>query len=291
MALYAFDGTWNDAKDAGVYGLHTNVVAFHGHYGGSKHVYKGVGTRHGRLGRFFGGAFGVGGRDRIGWARKDLAESFRNGDRDIDVVGFSRGAALALHFTNVVRSKGVRDPQGGEVLEPKPKIRFLGLWDTVASFGIPISLGPLSFQSINLGYRLKLPDDVERCYHALALDELRQTFRPTRIERAREVWFRGAHSDVGGGNQNPGLSNIALRWMLRKAAAAGVPVTAAASDDAGTLVDFDTPIRRAKMEIIPDPPRRVLEGDRIHYSVSVREGCCNPAEPWVRESEEEEAVA
>lgn len=291
MALYAFDGTWNDAKDTGVYGQQTNVVSFHHHYDGGKHIYRGVGTRHGALGKLFGGAFGVGGHDRIGWARRDLAESYRSGDRGIDVVGFSRGAALALHFANVVGSKGVRDPGNGEQLDPRPRIRFLGLWDTVASFGIPISLGPLRFQRINLGYRLKLPDNVQRCCQALALDELRETFRPTRLDGAREVWFRGAHSDVGGGNENPGLSNIALRWMLRKAAAAGLPVAPAAIDDVGRLVAFDAPIRRAKMEIIPDPPRRVLEQDRIHYSVSVREGCCNPAEPWTRESEDDELVA
>ena len=28
MALYAFDGTWNNEKDAGRYDLNTNVVRF-----------------------------------------------------------------------------------------------------------------------------------------------------------------------------------------------------------------------------------------------------------------------
>ena len=34
-----------------------------------------------------------------------------------------------------------------------------------------------------------------------------------------EVWFRGVHSDVGGGNDNHALNDITLRWMLRKAIA------------------------------------------------------------------------
>ena len=39
-----------------------------------------------------------------------------------------------------------------------PVIRFLGLWDLVASFGIPGN-------KINLGYQLTVPAVVEHCYH------------------------------------------------------------------------------------------------------------------------------
>ena len=65
MALYAFDGTWNTEKDAGRYDLNTNVVRFKDLYSGPKFFYKGLGTKHGTLGKFMGGAFGVGGHDRI----------------------------------------------------------------------------------------------------------------------------------------------------------------------------------------------------------------------------------
>src|SRR5688572_21978964 len=108
MALYAFDGTWNTEKDAGRYDRNTNVVRFKDCYAGTSFFYKGVGTRHGKLGKFFGGAFGVGGHERIEAARADVAKRLADGDRDIDIVGFSRGAALAAHFANVIAEDGVR---------------------------------------------------------------------------------------------------------------------------------------------------------------------------------------
>src|SRR4051812_24627153 len=102
MALYAFDGTWNNEKDAGRYDLNTNVVRFKDLYSKTRYFYQGIGTRHGLIGKIVGGAFGVGGQERIQAAKKDLARQLAAGDRDIDIVGFSRGAALAVHFSNVI---------------------------------------------------------------------------------------------------------------------------------------------------------------------------------------------
>ena len=65
MALYAFDGTWNSEKDAGEYDRNTNVVRFKDLYADTKFFYRGVGTKHGFLGKVAGGAFGVGGHERI----------------------------------------------------------------------------------------------------------------------------------------------------------------------------------------------------------------------------------
>ena len=74
MALYAFDGTWNSEKDAGEYDRNTNVVRFKDLYAGPKFFYKGVGTKHGFVGKVAGGAFGVGGHDRIEDAKRDMAK-------------------------------------------------------------------------------------------------------------------------------------------------------------------------------------------------------------------------
>lgn len=286
MALYAFDGTWNDAKDAGTYGAHTNVVEFHKHYPESKRIFSGVGTRYSWLGKSLGGAFGVGGKARIQEATAYLAERFRAGDRVIDIVGFSRGSALAIHFANVIAARGVRDPASGDVIEAAPRIRFLGLWDLVASFGIPINIG-IPFQRINLGYRLSLPDNVDHCFHALSLDELRQTFRPTRVEGAYEVWFRGAHSDVGGGSNNPGLSNIAFAWMARKAALAGVSYP---PDQAGAAaIDPSAEVKHAAMDKIKNRPREVRPDDRVHHTVTQRAGAVNPPASCPRETAADEA--
>src|SRR5881296_3629974 len=100
MALYAFDGTWN--KDKAGSDEDTNVVWFRDAYQETKFYWEGVGTRFGVLGRIAGGITGAGGKERISEAVKKLKESFKNGDSTIDIVGFSRGAALAVHFANQV---------------------------------------------------------------------------------------------------------------------------------------------------------------------------------------------
>jgi len=287
MALYAFDGTWNEEKDAGEYGKNTNVVRFRDAYQGQREFYsKGVGTRYGIIGKILGGAFGVGGRERIAQASRQLAKNFAAGDTDIDVIGFSRGAALALHFCNVISSKGVRDPDTGRTIARHPTIRFLGLWDVVAAFGIPIDIG-IRFSRINLGYILNLPNNVEHCFHALALDERRRAFRPTRTKGGYEVWFRGVHSDIGGGNGNAKLNNIAFKWMLKKAVIVGLPIQSEAIAGLTTPIDPAAKISR-NFDPIEDAPRRIKSKFRMHYTVSPRKDHVNPPADCPVETEAQE---
>jgi len=278
MALYAFDGTWNAEKDAGRYDLNTNVVRFKDLYAGTKFFYKGVGTKHGVVGKVVGGAFGVGGHDRIEVAKRDLEKQFAAGDRDIDIVGFSRGAALAVHFANVV-GDGIKIGETREV----PPIRFLGVFDIVAAFGIPIDIG-LSFNRINLGYRLGLAKGVKQCFHAIALDESRKAFRPTRVREGHEVWFRGVHSDVGGGNNNHALNDITLRWMLRKAIATGLPMQTDCVGTGCARVNVDGRIGE-NFDKILSRPREPKADDRFHYTVANRANHVNPPDPCTRETE------
>lgn len=280
MALYAFDGTWNSEKDAGEYDRNTNVVRFKDQYTGPKFFYKGVGTRHGALGKFFGGAFGVGGQDRIEAARKDVARQVAAGDRVIDIIGFSRGAALAAHFANVVANDGVK-VDGETVI---PEVRFLGVFDLVAAFGIPINLPGFGFNRMNLGYHLGLAAGVKYCYHALALDEARQAFRPTRLKGGQEVWFRGVHSDVGGGNDNHALNDITLRWMLNKAIASGLPMAANCVGSSCTRVNTDGKIGD-NFDPIRNRSREPKPGDLYHYTVLQRPRHVNPPDPCTRETE------
>jgi hypothetical protein len=246
MALYAFDGTWNkEDTDSDELDENTNVYNFLRFYApGDPETREklgeyaaGVGTRFGRAGRIVGGFFGAGGRDRV----REMVDSFRSNwsrnkteDRTVDVIGFSRGAALALHFCNKL-AKGVK-LDGGETV--KPEIRFLGLWDTVPSFGLP---GVLLRETndINIGWDLDVPKSVQNCFHAMALDERRGAFNVHRLDpehddapRIQEWWFRGVHSDVGGGNGNVERNNLALVWMLQQAHACGLPI---ALDEAAKL--------------------------------------------------------
>ena len=302
MALYAFDGTWNSEHDTGVYGVNTNVVEFARAYDGRLAVVQkgedgapsvrddfyesGVGTRHGWLGKIIGGAFGVGGHERMEEGKAAIAKHFAEGDETIDVIGFSRGAALALHFTNLIAGMTFPNQTG---LERPVLVRFLGLWDVVAAFGIPLDLGPLKFTHINLGFRLTLGDHVEHCFHAVALDEKRDAFRETRVDYGYQVWFRGVHSDVGGGDENPGLSNISLRWMLRKAMKLGLPVDPGLAD---RLV-VDPSAATKPVSLGPSNNfREIKPTDRIHYTVVARDvpQCQNAPAACAVESEDDESV-
>ena len=124
-------------------------------------------------------------------------------------------------------------------------IKFLGVWDTVGALGIP-PLGLGRFIGI-LGrflnrrhefHDVELSGSVKHGYHALAIDERRAPFEPAiwkpKLPKLKDgeqlaaatpkpgqvveqVWFAGYHSDVGGGNEDAGLSDLALKWMMEKA--------------------------------------------------------------------------
>ncbi len=103
-------------------------------------------------------------------------------------------------------------------------IKFVGLFDTVEAFGVPIeefrsaidwAIWPISFRNKTLS------ETVLRACHALSLDDERTAFHPLRIDRktakdrarVKEVWFAGVHSDVGGGYPEDDLALVPLNWM------------------------------------------------------------------------------
>lgn len=122
-------------------------------------------------------------------------------------------------------------------------IELIGVWDTVAALGLPqdfrilgVTVWILNFLLVVLDrvldiffphrfYELELTDNVRHAYQALAIDDERLSFSPliwdehcspgTEID---QVWFAGAHSNVGGGYGRRGLSSLALEWMMKRAA-------------------------------------------------------------------------
>ncbi len=270
MALYAFDGTWNaDQPEAE---KDTNVNKFMEAYEGTNFYRSGVGTRLGKVGKVVGGISGAGGFTRTEEALHAVVDNFKNGDRVIDVVGFSRGAAIAVHFANQVNKGHDLDEIGGG--QP---VRFLGVWDIVASFGIP-------GDGLNLGYDLNMPGNVERCFHAMALDERRIMFPVTRLAKPgffsadthlSEIWFRGVHSDVGGGNMNVGLSSNALTWMYAAAERSGIKIAEASKESAKALRKIEAAISRHGFELshlIHQIHRQIRNTDIVHESVTDRQG-------------------
>ena len=265
MALYAFDGTGN--QDELEDGKDSNVVKFKELYQGEIEYLAGVGTRMGTLGSVMGGLFGMGGRTRISEMYDRLCENHSQGDDVIDIVGFSRGAALAVHFANKLADDQIQLPDGSKV---KAKVRFLGLWDVVASFGLSFN-NILDFQEINLGWDVNnVADCVDDCYHAMALDERREAFNVTRLDpeniydHITELWFRGVHSDIGGSNDNPMRSNIALNWMLDNARACGLDFDEETAKAAKYCrINIYAPVMQNK-DVFVDPRRKILPGDSYH---------------------------
>lgn len=109
-------------------------------------------------------------------------------------------------------------------------IKFMGVWDTVGAYGIP---GALNWKILknHQFHNVQLGKIVKHAYHALSIDEKRNPFEPTLWELQEvavedqileQVWFAGAHEDVGGGLDNDGLSNCSIQWMIEKAEACGL---------------------------------------------------------------------
>ncbi|KZM50999.1 DUF2235 domain-containing protein [Labrenzia sp. OB1] len=113
----------------------------------------------------------------------------------------------------------------------KTPVHFLGVWDTVGSLGIPDELALLNLfddPAKHSFHDAELSDTVAFARHAIAMDEPRSTFSATLWTKfaartdVRQIWFPGAHSDVGGGYARKGLPDGALKWMIEEAAACGL---------------------------------------------------------------------
>ncbi len=199
--------------------------------------FSGVGSEDGWLSKAFGGAFGWGAFQIRNEAYVTLVKNYRRDDR-IFLFGFSRGAAIVRMLANVIDKKGipatityntVKNKEGKEEIrrfkthgsKVNVKIDMLGVWDTVAAFGIPVNLLGIPFQKINLFRKLTISSNIKKAYHLVAVDENRDGFTPTLMnhdpERIQEVWFPGVHSDVGGGYKERVLADLALAYMLARA--------------------------------------------------------------------------
>nr|WP_295770452.1 DUF2235 domain-containing protein [Rhodoferax sp.] len=112
------------------------------------------------------------------------------------------------------------------------EIQFVGVWDTVASVGMgPFSAKITALPTIKGKHFLNVR-------HALALDEQRAQFKPRlyvddngtyetstkKPATIKQVWFRGAHCDVGGGFVwgQTGISDRALCWLVSEAVQCGL---------------------------------------------------------------------
>jgi len=203
---------------------------------------EGIATTDGEKDSILGMALGTGGTGVKAKVKAGVTELLRGlGELDIaageiierihvDAFGFSRGAAAARHFVHVVLN-------GDKPLQPQIEARghtveqlevnFVGLFDTVASYGIKHSndTAELNLDAIQAA---------KKVVQLAAAEEHRKKFRLTDISSAvgagigTELYLPGVHSDIGGGYVDgaeevnrqilklEGFSNAALKQRFER---------------------------------------------------------------------------
>jgi len=244
LILFAFDGTGN-GNPARAPDTLSNVARLFGLYEGDDgHYMSGVGVDDPATGiratlfdRYDAGSA----RARVDAMLLALDQALRDPDTasdtvEVDVIGFSRGAAMARDFANSVASRIRTGHYAG--LQRCVSLNFVGLWDTVAQFGLN--------GVANDRWNLTIPEEARVVVHAVAANEHRRIFplesilsapagpdavpartpvsgvrtagQGLRIEQA----FIGDHADIGGSHAEGDLADVSLSWMYQHARAAGV---------------------------------------------------------------------
>lgn len=200
-------------------------------------------------------AFGL--REKVIEGTRFLAENFEPGDRII-LFGFSRGAYTARAVAGMIHMFGLPrrehtnllpymwerfvnneaapgSPDASQLFETaakfkkyfgapsQPKFDFVGLFDSVSSFGFLGMYRTLAFTRAN--------PDIRILRQAAAIDERRAHFPLNAVEQGpgqdyRTVWFSGVHSDIGGGqaDSKSALAKVTLVWMLEECRQNGIHV-------------------------------------------------------------------
>ncbi len=312
------DGTWNkpdQLKDD--HPAPTNVsklalgVAREGPDGTPQLLFyqPGVGTR--RFERIRGGALGLGLSRNVRDCYRFLVENYEPGD-ELYLFGFSRGAFTARSTVGLVRNSGIllrenagrekdayalyraheptRHPRGMEARifrrmysHADCDIKFVGVWDTVGSLGIPIDGVRLPWLTKHWRFHdTELSSRVKFAYHAVAIDEQRGPFEPTLWNRREEtpgqtleqVWFAGVHCDVGGGYAQPELAEIPLLWMVERARGADLAFD---PDHFKVGITSADPIQRAiGAETDPDALGEIHESRKGFYRWPPLRRHCRP---------------
>lgn len=318
LILFAFDGTGNsdDRNDPAMAGDGlTNVSHFLEAYdGGDARYISGVGTVHRdiRYGHIrpedyathsllwwitpgdptyvndMGGNYSGPARiERMMLYMRDAADLLDDDKvMDVDIIGFSRGAAQARDFSNRIVA-GAIEYQGGTYYKytkgdgtpgcQPVNFRFMGLFDTV-----------LSTNFSDLNYNLNIPDDFGYVAQAVALNEHRSgsigeygyrnpkphsmhwggfplesigasSNEPGRIRI--EKGFIGAHADIGGGypDAEQGLSLVALNWMVEQATLANMPIKTV-----DPIPSFDVVVHEQSNVIQAGSPNNVVPREVLH---------------------------
>lgn len=258
LAIFLDGTTNNESSHTNISKLY-NLVTLQNNPNVSAAYLRGVGNGADVLGMMTGSGI----RGEVCNAYLYLAENYKHERNDeIYLFGFSRGAYAARILAGMIHSAGIVDlsntpadkrlkfikkiynaHKGYKTLQERRnavfevtqqrldfdnyKIEFMGLWDTVASLGMPDYKDDYYVEETKYHDQLC---NINRASQALSLNDNRgSVFTPSLLtheslvsdcpkvnpkEVANEVWFFGAHSDVGGGSLNTNISGVSLNWMI-----------------------------------------------------------------------------
>lgn len=258
-----FDGTWNKhSSETNVWllreGLRLGRYQFEDEdceFSTDAYYVSGPGTSADM--KVIGGGFAVDLADAIvdayAWICEKIINLRHNEPETIPQIylfGFSRGAyrahmfswllndlGIVLDFTKVRNAAGLWCNHERENVDAllaststiqSPGIKFMGLWDVVSA---PLD----AYKHYNDGVKSPL---VDKLSHAMAANEHRYNFPVMKYDSddssIEQVWFPGAHSDVGGGypRDERALSNNVLQWMKLRAYKQGLDFKVAPAQEA-----------------------------------------------------------
>ena len=188
-----------------------------------------------------------------------LASRYRPGDK-IYLIGYSRGAYAVRSLAGVIDQVGLLKAEHATVRNIRTAYRhyqgegskasthfsqafchetadieMIGVWETVKALGLRLPLLWRWAESQHAFHNHQLGHNIRNGFQALALDETRKMFEPVLWDcpsgwkgHVEQVWFRGAHSDIGGQlggyEEARPLANIPFVWMLEKAENCGLPL-------------------------------------------------------------------
>ena len=203
-------------------------------------------------------AAGVGVNAQLRRAYHFLARTWAPGD-PVFLVGYSRGAYVARALAGMIDRVGLltranatepmvatafdhyRDdpttPAARRFRElhchDRAAVTAVACFDTVRAVGLRWPLLWRLAPPVHAFRSHRLGPTTRHGLHALALHETRKAFapdlwttRPPRSDSVEQVWFRGAHADIGGQvgrrPRSRPLANVPLVWMLERMAALGL---------------------------------------------------------------------
>lgn len=259
------DGTWNRPEVNPEEDFPTNVLRLaraiqpKGDDGKDQQVFYdwGIGSYYDKVG---GGITGKGLHKNIMDNYRYIVQNYSPGD-EIYLFGFSRGAYTVRCLCGMINNVGILKRPDAKLIEqafnhykmadkkyhpngqysidlraahshPSREVHFVGVFDTVGAMGIPITFLGL-FEKKDEFYDNRIGNNVVHARHALAIDEVRVDFKPTvwssdTAVDMKQVWFSGAHSDIGGSTtpdeDGKVLSNNSLKWMIQEASAIGLSI-------------------------------------------------------------------